>query len=711
MDIDALAGALGVETIPDAAAAAAAAPPTQLAPLGAFDSQPVVPPPTAGSSSSLAAVHGLAAPVAPSASGSAAPASGGGLSFKDLVVGLQNDPSLSDAVKAQILPMGDEYQSEEKKTFFSKLKDLVGKERITQVMNLLQNPSMSDARLIEALLHYPQRVAHELEHRRAVAAVQEQLAKYRQQVRKLEEAKSQQVRASQAQIARINDAAHQLIFESDVMIKSSDGSLCPANKAILLTSSRYFKARLDSAGAEMQDAQSVISLEATRDAVRTLMMELHLPHSTDPAKVDQAVAFEVLGLVQMMGGPEDPASEPQAAMHRIAGFFATAFVKNAPARPEDPQEVANFAQGLMLAMGHLERADGERWLRDAWREVARACATSLRSMMHSAAMERKCLAPLSPAALVKVLEVVPPSGLVSVHGGRKLISQWLWAKGAELPRMGKVSLSLDVRPGGTVGCVLHDTSLSTRPSRRDDWYKVVHHIRTRANGMDPNSFSDDELDNRLQQLGLGTEVLSELNSLDNSHRAKAHRLHDALSLLPPADQDFASLCVSLARSIAQHQPLGQLRVDRFDAKSLSCMLEQGDLKAQSELEVAEAFLKWAEVPGRDLAVIDKLAPHVRFPLIRVCPADPSIKERLGRLVQRSSVVKALVHEALALQQKVGAALPGKKQAVMTGFTPRKHALLEGEQVTVQRHKQRKLCMNDDVPGVSADDVLNASLSG
>ena len=79
---------------------------------------------------------------------------------------------------------------------------------------------MSDAQLIEALGRYPQRVANELEHRRAVAAVQAQLAKYRQQVRKLEEATSQQVRASQAQIVRINDAAHQLIFEGDVMIKS-----------------------------------------------------------------------------------------------------------------------------------------------------------------------------------------------------------------------------------------------------------------------------------------------------------------------------------------------------------------------------------------------------------------------------------------------------------------------------------------------------------
>ena len=163
---------------------------------------------------------------------------------------------------------------------------------------------------------------------------------------------------------------------------------------------------------------------------------------------------------------------------------------------------------------------------------------------------------------------------------------------------------------------------------------------------------------------------------------------------------------------------GGRRVDGFDAKSLSHMLQITQLKAQGELEVVEAFLRWAEVPGRDVAVIDKLAPHVRFPLVRVCPADPSIKERLGRLVQRSTVVKALVHEALALQQRVGAAAaaanPAAKRTekdVMAAFTPRKHALLEGEQVTVPRHKRRKLCQDDEVPGVSADDVLNASLLG
>ena len=145
MDIDAVAGLLGVGTLPDAAAAAAAAaaPPTQLAPLGAFDSQPVVPPPTAGGSSSLTAVHGLAAPVALSAGGSAAPASAGVVSFKDLVLGLQNDPSLPVTVKDRISVLGNEYNTHDKAAFFSQLKDLVGKERIKQIMLSLKRGAPS----------------------------------------------------------------------------------------------------------------------------------------------------------------------------------------------------------------------------------------------------------------------------------------------------------------------------------------------------------------------------------------------------------------------------------------------------------------------------------------------------------------------------------------------------------------------------------------
>ena len=73
-----------------------------------------------------------------------------------------------------------------------------------------------------------------------MTAVEARLGEYRQQVRGLEQAKADQVLVSQGQIARINEAAHRLIVEGDVMVRSSDGSLCPANKAVLIASSRYF---------------------------------------------------------------------------------------------------------------------------------------------------------------------------------------------------------------------------------------------------------------------------------------------------------------------------------------------------------------------------------------------------------------------------------------------------------------------------------------
>jgi len=140
MDIDALAGALGVETLPDTAAAAA--PPTELVPLGAFGVQPGAPPlqaaplPIAGGPSSLPAVHGLPAP---------ARTSGVVINFKELVVGLTNDPTLSAPVKQQISELGESYSTQDKARHFSKLKELVGKERIKQIMlSLRAAPAIVD---------------------------------------------------------------------------------------------------------------------------------------------------------------------------------------------------------------------------------------------------------------------------------------------------------------------------------------------------------------------------------------------------------------------------------------------------------------------------------------------------------------------------------------------------------------------------------------
>eukprot|EP00964_Phaeocystis_antarctica_P036833 scaffold21018_cov65-Phaeocystis_antarctica.AAC.1 len=73
-------------------------------------------------------------PAVPAPEPAAPPASGGGVNFKDLVAGLHNDPSLSDAVKNQISVLGDAYNTHDQATCFSNLKDLVGKERIKQIM-------------------------------------------------------------------------------------------------------------------------------------------------------------------------------------------------------------------------------------------------------------------------------------------------------------------------------------------------------------------------------------------------------------------------------------------------------------------------------------------------------------------------------------------------------------------------------------------------
>ena len=56
------------------------------------------------------------------------------VTFKDLVVGLINDATLSVPVKRQVSDLGEAYTPQDKKSSFGKLKDLVGKERIRRVM-------------------------------------------------------------------------------------------------------------------------------------------------------------------------------------------------------------------------------------------------------------------------------------------------------------------------------------------------------------------------------------------------------------------------------------------------------------------------------------------------------------------------------------------------------------------------------------------------
>ena len=74
------------------------------------------------------------APVAPpSTSGSSAPASGGGITFKAMVAALTSDATLSATVKQQISELGEAYRAQDKVSYYLKLNDLVGCERIKQI--------------------------------------------------------------------------------------------------------------------------------------------------------------------------------------------------------------------------------------------------------------------------------------------------------------------------------------------------------------------------------------------------------------------------------------------------------------------------------------------------------------------------------------------------------------------------------------------------
>ena len=74
------------------------------------------------------------APVAPpSTSGSSAPASGGGITFKAMVAALTSDATLSATVKQQISKLGEAYRAQDKVSYYLKLNDLVGCERIKQI--------------------------------------------------------------------------------------------------------------------------------------------------------------------------------------------------------------------------------------------------------------------------------------------------------------------------------------------------------------------------------------------------------------------------------------------------------------------------------------------------------------------------------------------------------------------------------------------------
>ena len=296
------------------------------------------------------------------------------------------------------------------------------------------NLSPGSAALIANLGGYPQRVAHEQNHRRAVQAVQERLVQLEAQLAAVEDEKRQLAADSAHKISALADAARQLLFDHDVMVKSTvDGSLCPARKSTLIAASAYFQTRLEATGAELGDDEGVVSLDATPEAVRELMLELHLPGCTDRASLGQSLAFEVLQLVAMLGGPADVpgTAELDNPMSKVATLCTNAFVVGRSAeRIADPVECAAFCAALTSSMNYVDSLgsdDRHAWLVEAFREVGASCARSIR-LAKSDALP---LDALSPAALLKVLDA--PISTRFRAPRYVVILRWLAARWSQLP--------------------------------------------------------------------------------------------------------------------------------------------------------------------------------------------------------------------------------------------------------------------------------------
>ena len=135
------------------------------------------------------------------------------------------------------------------------------------------------------------------------------------------------VRAAENKCEALGNSAR-AVFMGDVCIKASDGSSYPALKETLVAASAFFKARLTGTGAEMNDGEAVLTIDAKPEALRALIFELHMP-GFGPS-VEQSVAFEVLQLIELLGGPADTADTEASANDAMSKAIARFTTDSAP---------------------------------------------------------------------------------------------------------------------------------------------------------------------------------------------------------------------------------------------------------------------------------------------------------------------------------------------------------------------------------------------
>lgn len=210
-------------------------------------------------------------------------------------------------------------------------------------------------------------------------------------------------------------------------------------------------------------------------------------------------------------------------------------------------------------------------------------------------------------------------------------------------------------------------------------------FRAYATGCDVDDASDDDLRAKLAQRGLSTS--GERPTLEL-------RLRDAAYAEVPAGSAAYRATKVLAQVVARHYGKAS-NIEDLDAASLADVLTCDDLRPSSEKKILKDFMRWAQLSGRSDEVIAKVMPLVRLPLVPLVQLQPPLKA----LMKRCPVVKELVEEAIGLQLR---------PALVSGFTPKRHRLMDGSEDTeVPRHKKRKHCSGDEVQPIDARALVAA----
>jgi len=219
-------------------------------------------------------------------------------------------------------------------------------------------------------------------------------------------------------------------------------------------------------------------------------------------------------------------------------------------------------------------------------------------------------------------------------------------------------------------------------------------------GFDPAAADEETLKARLAE-----RQLDATGTKDALQTRLRDALHAELPIASGGDGPdlFGAACRSLAELTASWYArcVEDGSLFELDAAAYSMVLAQETIFVESESALLEHAVRWASHAGRTEAMVSRVMPLVRFPLVPLLPPSAALKA----LQQRNSVVAELIKEALTLQVKPS--VPN-----IACFTPAKHRLFEGvlpgNTEHVPRAKRRKLCKDDKVVAVDPAAALVAA---